>query len=193
MPSIPGYDRRTMPGNGFADSNPEMANAIAGNPVFTSLAQELAHEREVQAMKWNYTYTLSGDITGGQTLPFHVTIEQGTDFKSMYLTASAFSYSDAHDTAFPIPNSGASVDWAGRGLAVMITDTRSGRTLTSNFVAFELLATPGYGLNFQAPYPFRYLWYRNSKIKFDIRCRDKTNRTHYFEIALNGYKIMTPE
>lgn len=184
--------RQPMPVPGGYTSNPEMADDIGGNPTFQAIANEVNHEREVQAMRWNYTYTLSGSIVGQATQPFNITIEQGTDFKSKWLTASAFSYDGDDDTDFPIPNSLGVASWAGRGLSVLVTDTRSGRQLTSGYVAFELLGTPGYGLNFQHPYPLPYFWYRNTKIRFDIRNRDNADRTHYFEIALNGYKILTP-
>ena len=172
---------------------PELANEIARSPVFSAIANEVGHERDVQAMKWNYTYTLEGEITGQQTLPFDITIEQGTDFKCLYLTGSFFSYDSENDTDFPVPNSAGITSWAGRGLSVKLTDSRSARELTSGYVPVELMNTPGYGLNFQMPYPFRYFFYRNSKIKFDIRNRDNSDRVHQFAFALNGYKILTAE
>lgn len=192
-------DRSTMPGP-IANSNPDMAEQISESAVFSAIAKELEHQRKVQAMKWNYTYVLNDEIDGQVTEPFYITIEQGTDFMAQWLTASAFSYSAevGEETSFPVPNSAGGVEWAGRGLSVKITDMRSGRELTSGFVPFELLGTPGYGMNFQHPYPFRYLFYRNSKVRFDVRNRDNANRTaangcaHQFSIALNGYKIATP-
>ena len=192
MPSIPGHmDRSTMPGSEFT-SNVEMSKQISESAVFSAIANESAHQRTVQAMKWNYTYTLSDDIDGQTTEAFFITVEQGTDFSCKWLTASMFSYDDSHASDFPIPNSLGVVDWAGRGLAVKITDMRSGRELTSGYVPFELLGTPGYGLNFQHPYPFNYYFYRNSMVRFDIRNRDASTRKHSFGIALNGYKIATP-
>ena len=187
------YNRSAMP-NLYApvDSNPEMARDISGNPTFEAVLQEVNHEREMQAMRYSYVYTLSESIVGQQTLPFNIQIEQGTDFKSLWLTASAFSYDDGQASDFPIPNGLGVTSWAGRGLSVMITDTRSARTLTSGYVPLELLGTPGYGLNFQHPYPFKYFWYRNTKIRFDVRNRDNANRTHRIEIALYGYKLLTP-
>jgi len=186
------YNRNTMPAGQFSDS-PELANQVASNPVFSSIAAEVEHERTVQAQRWNYTYVISDTLAGQVAAPFTMTIEQGTDFKCCFLTASAFSYSAGAATTFPIPNSAGSTAWAGRGLSLRITDTRSGRDLTSGFVPFELIGTPGYGLNFQQPFPFRYFFYRNSKIRFDIRNADAAARTHYFAIALNGYKILTPQ
>lgn len=173
-------------------TNPEMVETINNNPTFAGITQQVLHEREIQAQRWNYTYTLSDSIVGQQTQPFNITIEQGTDFKALWLTASAFSYDSENDTDFPVPNALGATAWAGRGLSVQITDTTSGRELTSGFVAFELLASPGYGLNFQNPFPFKYFFYRNTKIRFDIRNRDNSDRTHYFEVALNGYKVATP-
>lgn len=181
---------------------PELAAYINADSTFSAIEQEAMHERKVQAMKWWYTYTLVDVINGQESKPFTITIEQGTDFKCCYLTASVFSY-DAqqdHETSFPIPNSGNSLAWAGRGLTVRITDTRAGRDLTSGDVPFELFATPGYGLSFIKPFPFHYFFLRNSKIRFDIRNNDNANRkdtddysgAHKFSIALHGYKYLTP-
>lgn len=190
------YPRNTMPPEGRpAETNPQMVAQINENAVFAAMAKELKHQRVVQAQKWNYTYVLNDNIDGQVTSPFYITIEQGTDFNCQWLTASAFSYEDDQGdaTTFPIPNSAGATNWAGRGLSVQVTDMRSGRELTSGFVPFELLGTPGYGMNFQHPFPFKYLFYRNSKIRFDVRNRDNANRNHEFSIALNGFKILTPE
>lgn len=191
--NLPQYNRSPMPMPGSQTDNPELAQMISADPVFSSIAAEVAHERKVQAQRWNYTYTLSDQIVGQQTLPFIITIEQGTDFKSCFLTGSAFSYDAVNASTFPIPNSAGVTAWAGRGLAVRITDTRAGRELTSGFVPFETIFTPGYGINFQKPYPFRYFFYRNTKLRFDIRNADNALRTHAFTIELNGYKILTPQ
>jgi hypothetical protein len=181
---------------------PELAASIAADPVFSAIGEEVAHERKVQAMKWWYTYTLNDQINGQIAKPYILTIEQGTDFKCCYLTASAFSYDASIASSFPIPNSGGLTRWAGRGLTIRITDTRSGRNLTSGDVPFELFATPGYGLSFVKPFPFHYFFLRNSKIRFDIRNLDNALRiddpngtydaSHHFSIALHGYKYLTP-
>ena len=182
---------------------PELAARISADPVFSALEQEVAHERKTQAMKWWYTYVLTDVLDGQQSKPFIMTIEQGTDFKCCYMTASVFSYDASVATSFPIPNSGSSTRWAGRGLTMRITDTRAGRDLTSGDVPFELFATPGYGLSFVKPFPFHYFFLRNSKIRFDIRNLDNANRYYdestgtdhggqHFNIALHGYKYLTP-
>lgn len=181
---------------------PELAARIDADPVFSSLESEVEYERKTQAMRWWYTYVVSDYCDGQASKPVILTIEQGTDFKCMYMTASAFSYSSAQATSFPIPNSAANTRWAGRGLVVKVTDTRAGRDLTSGEVPFELLSTPGYGLSFHSPFPFRYWFTRNSKIRFDVRNLDNANRikdpsltydySHNFSIALHGYKYLTP-
>lgn len=187
------YNRNAMPAqNRPVPMNPEMSSQISEHPTFEAVIAEVNHERDMQAMRYSYVYTLSETITGQQTLPFNIQIEQGTDFKSLWLTASCFSYDSENATDFPVPNGLGVTSWAGRGLSVMITDTRSARTLTSGYVPIELLGTPGYGLNFQQPFPFKYFWYRNTKIRFDVRNRDNADRTHRFEVALYGYKIVTP-
>jgi hypothetical protein len=177
---------------------PELASVISSDSTFAALEQEVQHERKVQAMKWWYTYVLNDSIDGQTSKPFLLTIEQGTDFKCCYMTASVFSYDATNATSFPVPNSGALTRWAGRGLTVRITDTRAGRDLTSGDVPLELFATPGYGLSFVKPFPFHYFFLRNSKIRFDVRNLDNANRkaanssAHQFAIALHGYKYLTP-
>lgn len=171
-------------------NNPELAHAVAQNPVFNAVDHQVQHDRDQQVVRWNYTYYVAGTVAAGATLPFNLTIEQGTDFKSNYMSGSAYAYDTATGSSFPVPNSSGLTSWAGRGLSVQITDTRSGRTLTSGYVPFELIMTPGYGMNFQHPYPFRYFWYRNTKIQFDIRNRDQISQE--FAIALNGFKELVP-
>jgi hypothetical protein len=178
---------------------PELAARIAADPTFAAIAEEVKHERKVQAMKWWYTYVLNDTLDGQINKPYSITIEQGTDFKCCYLTASAFSYDATNPSSFPIPNSGGLNHWAGRGLTIRITDTRTGRDLTSGDVPFELFATPGYGLMFTKPFPFHYFFMRNSKVRFDIKNLDnaarKTANGSYscqsFSIALHGYKYLT--
>jgi hypothetical protein len=174
-------------------NNPEMSQEIQGSPVFSSVLEQLRHDREVQAMRYPFVYVLSDTIVGQTTLPYTLTIAQGTDFKCLFVTGSMYSYDSENASTFPIPNSGGLTSWAGRGLSVQITDSRSGRRLTSGFVPGELLFSPGYGMNFQNPLPFKYHFVKNSKILFDITNRDNANRTHYFDIALIGYKIETPD
>lgn len=183
--------RRYAVPRGAFSGNPVLAEEISENPVFASLAHEVEDARERQAMRWQYIYGFADTIAGQTTLPFNITIESGTDFDCHWLTASAFSYDAVNASTFPVPNSAGLVDWAGRGLSVQITDSNSGRDLTSGFIPIELFGTPGYGLNFQKPYPFRYHFYRNSQIRFDVRNRDGALRTHEFAFALLGFKVIT--
>jgi len=180
---------------------PELAASIAANPVFAALADEVMHERNVQAMKWAYTYPLNDSILGQTSKPFTITIEQGTDFICKYMVASAFGYDANNPSSYPAVGN---TSWAARGLTVRITDTRSGVELTSGDTPFELFATPGYGTSFVKPFPFRYTFLRNSKIRFDIRNNDNaafnatyiagqsTGEGHRFSIALHGFKYLTP-
>lgn len=188
---------------------PELSSEISADATFAALEQEVMHERKVQAMKWWYTYVLTDTIDGQASKPFSITIEQGTDFRCMFMTASMFSYdaTAGHESSFPIPNSAGNAYWAGRGLTMRITDTRAGRDLTSGDVPMELFTTPGYGLSFVKPFPLHYFFLRNSKIRFDIRNLDNADRkdvtipgevpvvytgAHQFNIALHGYKYLTP-
>lgn len=184
------YSRNPMPG---VTTNPEMARDISDDPVFSSLEHEVLHDRTVSAMRHFYTYHINGDVVGQQTLPFTLLIEQGSDFKCYAITGSCYSYDAQNNSSFPMPNALGTTSWAGRGLSFQLTDTRSGRQLQSGFVPAELMLTPGYGQMFLNPFPFRYFFYRNSKLRLDVRNRDAAIRTHSFDIALHGYKIYTPE
>ena len=186
-------NRNVMPTPGGYSQNPEMASAIDRSPTFSSIADQMLHERDAQAMRYAYVYHLNADIVGQTTQAFNITIEQGSDFKSLWLTGDCYSYDAGNATTFPVPNALGSTAWAGDGLSIQITDTRSGRQLTSGFVPAKDLLTPGYGLNFQQPYPLKYYWYRNSKIRFDIRNRDNALRTHAINICMKGYKVLSPE
>ena len=176
-----------------AYQNPEMARDIDSSPVFSSLQQEVIHDREVSAMRHYFVYELSGEVDGQQTLPFTMLIEQGSDFKCHAICGSCYSYDANNASDFPIPNALGVADWAGRGLSFNMVDTRSGRQLTSGFNAAENILTPGYGQMFQQPFPFRYFFFRNSKLRVDVRNADNQNRTHSFRISFHGFKIYTPE
>ena len=89
---------------------------------------------------------------------------------------------------------GTTTGFAGRGMTVKITDTGSGRDLTSGFIPLELLLAPGYGRSFQMPYPLKYFALRNSKIRFEFRNRDtESGARQQVDIALNGFKFQMPE
>lgn len=183
--------RFAMPRGQYADQ-PHLANEMASNPVFASIMNEVEDERDRQAVRWQYIYGIADTVSTGQTTSFTLTIEQGTDFKCIGITVSAFNYDAANATIFPAVGNTA---WAMRGLSVQIVDANAGRELTSGFIPFELIAAPGYGLNFQNIYPFRYHFYRNNKIRFDVRNRETTaaRADHQFAIALLGWKILTPQ
>ena len=176
-------------------TNPEMAQAIAENPVFGALAQELEHDREVQKLKYQYMCGIAGTITTaiGSTVSAinTMTIEQGSDFKSDAMLISAFSVDAANATSFPIPGA---ATFAGRGLQIRITDSGAGRELMSNFIPIELIATPGYGLSLIKEFQWKYLFKRTSVIRFDIRLNDvaSTGRVHAYAIAFRGMKCLTP-
>lgn len=173
--------------------NPSLSQAISTNPVFAKVADTAQHEATQQRIRYKYVYSISDSIIGGQSSQFQIQIEQGTDFRSLFMLGSAFSYDNQNASDFPIPNAGASTAWAGRGLSVRIVDTRTSRTLTAGYVPFETLFTPGYGLNYQKPLDWRYYFLRNTILRFDIENADNANRTHQFSIALIGYKLVLPD
>lgn len=165
----------------------------SGQPqVFAALEQELAHDREVQKVKYQYIYGIAGQLTTavGTNVSgvFTLQIEQGSDFKSDAMLISAFSVDAVNATSFPIPGA---ATFAGRGLQVMITDSGAGRDLTNGFIPLELIGTPGYGLSLIKEFSWKYLFKRTSLIRFDVRTNDiaSTGRIHRFAIAFRGCKI----
>ena len=176
--------------------NPEMAEMIARVPAFRALMHQVEDDRIKQAMQFNYSYFVTGTVASQATTPFSIVIEQGTDFKCNLMLGSAYSYDGTagHETVFPTPNTVGSLAWACRGLSVRITDTRQGRELTSGFVPFETLFTPGYGMTFVKPLDFRYLFLRNSTIRFEVSNAETnvSRAAQSFAIVLNGYKVTTP-
>lgn len=168
--------------------------------VFDTVEQQLAYERAIQQKRYQYTYPLSGSVLADSTSIFSIDIESGADFKCTGKTGSAFGYdkTGAKTSAYPMPlidNAGNLVTrFAMRGLMVQVTDTNSGRNLTSGFVAFENWFTPGYGVAFTKEVPWTYLFYRNNKIKIDVRNTEPANGlTHTFNLAFTGFRYEVPE
>lgn len=165
--------------------------------VFQSVEQETKHWREMQAVKYNYTYALSGIIDEASTEPLVLTIEEDADFLIERITGSCYGPTDADgipqaaNTDFPMPGIAVGAGFAGRGLAMQLTDMGNGRELTNGFVPVELLLTPGYDLSFHLPYPIKYYILKRSSIRVDVRNRDtQTNARHQIDIAFNGTKYM---
>jgi hypothetical protein len=183
------YSRNPNP---LGSSNPEMSQMIDSNPVFSAIAQEVEQERTAQSMKQTFIYNVNGSVRGQETGVFTLLVEQGVNFKCLAISGSCFSYDAVNPTDYPLPNALGVTDWAGRGLSFQITDTRTGNLLTSGFVPAELLLTPGYGFSMIRPIDFRYFFFPNTKMRFDVRNRDNVNRVHEFNLALIGYKIYTP-
>lgn len=196
-------NRNPIPPKGSEVENVGLANAFNKNSVFSSIGAEMYQKREAQALRWMRIYPVSGEIDAAQTKTEIITIDQESDFDCMAFIASAYSYSaDAnYPTSFPVPNDSNNSYWAMRGLTIELTDTSSGRLLTSGEVPFELIATPGYGQSFQNPFPFRYYFYSNSKLRIVIRSRepigvaaqgdDDYGRSHKYEFAMVGVSYQT--
>ena len=194
MRNIPGYtiDRAVLPRQNQVQSE-SLTKGYVDNPVFSNIEADIYHKREAQAVRWSRIYSLSGTIAGQATVPEIITIDQEQDFYCKYISASAYSYDAVNASIFPVPNSAGLVHWAMRGLTVEITETSSGRQITSGELPFELFATPGYGTAFQNLFPLPYYFYRNNKIRFVIRNREtNTSRTHRYEIALVGVNYLAP-
>lgn len=167
--------------------------------IFKSVAHEQLHNRQVQKFKFNFTYHVTANVAPSTTTPVILTIDQDADFLIEKITGSAYGPVDADGvvqaagaTDFRMP--GTTTGFAGRGMTVKITDTGSGRDLTSGFVPVELLLSPGYGRQFYTPYPIKYFALRNSKLRFDFRNRDsQASARQQIDIALNGFKYQMPE
>lgn len=167
--------------------------------TFASVAHEQLHNRNIQKYKFNYTYHITANIAESQTTPVILQIDQDADFMIEKITGSAYGpvsstgiVQSAGATDFRMP--GTTTGFAGRGITVRITDTGSGRDLTSGYVPIELFLSPGYGRQFYTPYPIKYFALRNSRLKFDFRNRDtQTSARQQIDIALNGYKFQMPE
>jgi hypothetical protein len=183
-------DRSTMPAY---TPDAGLASEIANDPTYSALAAQTQQERQQQAMSYGFIYGVSGSVPGLATQAFNLLIEAGSDFQCLMLTASAFSYDAVNATIFPIPNSLGITAAAGDGLSVQITDTTSGRQLTNGFISMRNFATPGYGVNFTKPLPWKYHFRANSILRFDVRSRE-TNalRIQNFEFALIGVKTQVP-
>lgn len=174
-----------------------------------TILAELQSYAETQLVK--YDYTLSGTIAvpNGQSRALILNVEQDADFLICEATMSCYGPTDANGiplfdnaplslpkTSFPTLGSSGTLQVAQRGLTMAITDTGSGRLLTSGEIPVELIGTPAYGQQIYIPWKLRYLALRNSKLRFDLRNRDQAvdsgsapvQQYHYFEIALHGYK-----
>jgi len=164
----------------------ENPSELGDDAAFDNIEMTIDRERTLQSRRWNYSYVVSGSVLGGQTIGYDMNIEQGTDFKGKVMMGRAYSYDANNATSFPWPGATA---FAMMGLTVNITDSNAGRNLTSGFVPFECIFSPGYGVGLYQPIQWPYFLYRNSKLRFDIRNTDNSNRTHFFAIVLNGFKL----
>jgi hypothetical protein len=168
-----------------------MANASA-------VIAELQKLTEDQLFKWQYDYSASGVIKNNSTASLTTTIQQDADFLVTHITGKLFGPTDAsgvvytgETTDFPTPGDNA---LSASGLSFKMTDQGAGRELSSDFIPFELILTPGYSTILYQPFPFKYLLRRNSTLRFDIRNRDTKSKAgggdlyHSVSIMLHGYK-----
>lgn len=155
---------------------------------------EAQNFRRIQVTKWAFIYALNVPVQNNTTLPAILTVEEDADFLCERITGSAYGPTDvngarstASATIFPL--AGTTVGYADRGVMTQIKDTGAGRLLSNGFVPLETILSPGYGLSLSSPYPFKYMFKRNSKIQFDLRNRDTTaNLYHFVSICFHGTK-----
>lgn len=166
-----------------------------------AVALEAANFRRIQQNKFNFFYALNIAVANNNTIPAFLTIEEDSDFLIKHITGSCYGPTDVNgvrqtnaSTIFPLAGtavpSGAGLGaYADRGLSLRMTDTGSGRELTSGFIPVETFLSPGYGVELNCPFPMSYFTNRNSKIRFDIRNRDTTaNLYHFISIVFHGFK-----
>jgi hypothetical protein len=173
--------------------NQEMQTQISQNTTFQNIMNQAKYERERQKMQYPFIYSISGSLVGQASYVHTLNIEAGSDFRVMCATGRFYSYSAQNASTFPMPLSTNPAYWAARGLVVQVTDGGSGNDLTAGFLPVELLFSPGYGLNFMAPLNWRPYFKRNSTVRFTFQNRDAATRTHSYDIALIGDKILVPD
>jgi hypothetical protein len=155
---------------------------------------EIEQFRRIQINKWAFMYVLNVPVANNSSFPALLSIEEDADFVIHSITGSAYGPTDVNGirqsaVATVFPQAGTTVGYADRGVSTKITDTGSGRVLTSGWVPLECILSPGYGVSLQNPFPFKHPIRKNSKLQFDLRNRDTTaSYYHYCSIVLNGIK-----
>ena len=154
------------------------------NPIEIELTTELTNQKS-RYWRSQPVSILVGCVPAsvGNTQTVFLTTKQDGEFLSEHITISALGPVNSQgivpatvpdvQTAFPSGRrSAANVDLAARGLSIRITEEGSGRVLTDGFVALELMAAPGYGTFLKEPFPFRYAFRKEGKLRIEIVNRD---------------------
>lgn len=176
--------------------------------MINPMATELGELRRKQLARYWYTYSLSAVVRNGDTAAPVLTIDNDADFMVHELTISAYgpvnedgtrigtgaTIGQTGVTDFPLY---ANTEAAMRGLAIDITDSGTGRSLTGGEIPVECIGTPGYGNQLFRPYVLKYMAIANSKLRFSIRNRDLAvtapggaTQYHAITIGLTGYKYV---
>jgi hypothetical protein len=166
------------------------------NPTFAAISNEMAHRKQVQAVKYQEYYTVYAVVLAGQTLPVTLTLDEQYDFELEAITGKLFGptdseglYDPAAGTDFPIiGQTGAGPTFCGAGLGIEIVDGSSSRRLTNGYVEASTLLAPGYGTSLFAPMSAKYFFKASSLISFSFRNRD-TQANQSIELVLHGKNI----
>ena len=170
------------------------------NPAILAEQQQ---NRDIAQYKWPFIYPLNAAIPNNGTLPLTINIDQDSDFQCERLVGSAYGPTDQNGvrqnnigTDFDLAGTASAIaasvpGYADRGLQVRIFEQGSGRVMTSGFVDFGILFTPGYGVAPKRQMPWKTTFRANTKIIFEFRNRDTTSGGyfHYVSIGLVGIKI----
>lgn len=164
-----------------------------------TIVHELSKAREEQKVKWAYSYSVTANVQNGSTQPVTIAIGADAAFQCVHITGKAFGPVDSagvwQNNAGPRSDFPVFGDtrFAQSGLSFLLTDQGSGAQLFNDYVPVETILTPGYGLNFNQPFQWRYLFRPSAIVRFDVRNRDTNNsgtQYHTITITMHGYKYM---
>lgn len=151
---------------------------------------ELMAWRNRQLFQWDFVGFDSGlqivpnnspSVAGGTGRSVStILITQEADFLVKEITGFAYGPCDATGlfilsaagsaaTDFPNP---LNTVFAMRGLSVRLIDTHSGKDWMNNPIPLQLIATPGYGIQFYAPLRHHFLLKRNTTLRLEWANQD---------------------
>ena len=187
---------------------------------FRAIGQEQQDLRDKQIARYNYTYPSQVLVPNAGQRQSFVNVDADADFYCERITGSfrgavngtgaaagipaLATAANQNYTSFPmagttaIPAAGTPA-FPDRGLQVKITDGGSNLTLTDGYVPVECLFTPGYGVQFNIAFPYKYFIRRTAKLTFDFLNRDLAAPAeqvaagglfHLASVVLNGYKYL---
>jgi hypothetical protein len=155
-----------------------------GYPDPSASLNELRAWHNRQFFQWDFVGFDSGlvvvpnnspSVGGTGRFVSTILITQEADFLVKEITGFAYGPCDANGlfilssagsaaTDFPNP---LNTVFAMRGLSVRLIDTHSGKDWMNNPIPLQLIATPGYGIQFYAPLKHSFLLKRNTTLRLE--------------------------